>query len=862
MKNWKTSFFAKPYSVRFRLMLFLITAIFLILVISVTAIIGLNSTYNSLSHLRDRSLNQMFSSMTLGVKTAQISTYAKRLTQTTRALEYQEESKALALHAEQLQTLLVQAKQSTSEQDHAFAQIVHHIDLLGKSVQELLLQTHQRHVLHTNIISELNQGLLYIQHIKRLEKRTALSNLFPSEFMLQLARVEKLIEDATKSSFSTSVFLSIQSNFFFFPTINGFNEIDTEFTKLKQLFPEMLQHAESLAKINLRIQFLTFQIDALVQQINQQYTQLAKEKVDSVDVDSEQIQQHLSTLSLSILLFSLFTILLIIVLGKYIYSLIGKRLYSITDALKRLSQGDKNVTVPQQQTQDEIGDLARTFDIFHQNVITLEQTDSLLKEKSELLEQTFLAMRDGLAIFDNELNLVSYNAQFKTLLQDFFAEQKKPSIHSLVDYFNAQHATIVGSEQPIDLALLKKIRQTQDFLEIEYKQQILEWRVSPLKDGLVTFLIDRTQRKKLESEIAHSQKMRAIGHLTGGIAHDFNNFLAVIIGNLDLIDQTALDERQVKRLQRALKAAENSATLTQRLLAYARKQPLHPTVLDINQLVLEFNDLIKHTIPPTIKVRLNLGENLPQVYIDKNQLETALVNLIVNAKDALNNEGNIIIRTTQLNVQRAHRQEHMVQLSIIDDGCGMDEQTQKRVFEPFFTTKQNGRGSGLGLSMVYGFIRQSKGRVKIDSQLNQGTTIHLQLPIAAPVEQEDFAIMQENTLNEAQYQILVIEDKASLRETLAEQLLRMGYQPILAESGEQAISLLSQGLEIDYLLSDIMLAGKLTGIDIAKWVENQLPQVKILLMTGHTEQLEKAEQFPVLVKPFKQAELQQKLRSL
>ncbi|MDO5054810.1 MAG: ATP-binding protein [Pasteurella oralis] len=862
MKNWKNTFFTKSYSVRFRLMLFLITAIFLIIVISMTAIIGLNSTYNSLSNLRDRSLTQMFSSMTLGVKTAQISTYAKRLTQTTRALEYQEESKALTLHAQQLQTLLAQAKQSTSEQDQRFAHIVHHIDLLSKSVQELLLQTHKRHVLHTNIISELNQGLLYIQHIKRLEKRTALTSELLPNFMLQLARVEKLIEDATKSSFSTSVFLSIQSNFLFFPSVEDFTDIHVEFSKLKQLFPTMIQNAETLAQINLRIQFLTFQIDALVQQINQQYTQLAKEKVDSVNVDSEQIQQLLSTFSLSILLFSLFTILLIIILGQYIYSLIGKRLYSITDALKRLSQGDKNVTVPQQQTQDEIGDLARTFDIFHQNVITLEQTDSLLKEKSELLEQTFLAMRDGLAIFDNQLNLVSYNAQFKSLLQDCFNQHEQLSIHSLVDYFNAQQAKVVGSEQAINLALLKKIRQAQDLLEIEYQQQILEWRVSPLKDGLVTFLIDRTQRKKLENEIAHSQKMRAIGHLTGGIAHDFNNFLAVIIGNLDLIDPDTLNERQAKRLQRALKAAENSATLTQRLLAYARKQPLHPTTLDINQLVLEFNDLIKHTIPPTIKVRLDLAENLPQVYIDKNQLETALVNLIVNAKDALNNEGNIIIRTTQLNVQRTHRQEHMVQLSIIDDGYGMDEQTQKHVFEPFFTTKQNGRGSGLGLSMVYGFIRQSKGRVTIDSRLNKGTTIHLQLPIMKQTQTQTRVTQQDCATCDIQYQILVVEDKASLRETLAEQLHTMGYQVMLCESGEQAIELLSQGRTIDYLLSDIMLSGKLTGTDVAKWVVAHLPQVKILLMTGHTEQLEKAEQFPVLVKPFKQLELQQKLNAL
>ncbi|MGC6405851.1 ATP-binding protein [Bisgaard Taxon 45] len=862
MQHFPNAILPKSYSVRFRLVIFLITAIFLIIFISGTAIIGLNSTYKALSNLRDSSLNQMFSSMTLGVKTAQISTYAKRLTQTTGALEYQEESKTLAHHAEQLQMLLSKAKLSTP-QDPRFSNIIAHIDLLEKSVQDLLLQTHQRHVvLNTKIISELNQGLLHIQHLKRLEKNTALPEQIPTTFLAQLNRMEKLIEDAMKSNFSTNIFINIKSHFLLLPSIDHLTDLDQELSKLKALFPQMIDNAKTLEKINLRVQFLTFQIDALVQQINQQYTQLAKEQVDSVDIDSEQIQQRLFTLILSILLFSLFTILLIVILGHYIYSLIGKRLYSITDALKRLSQGDKNVTVPQQQTQDEIGDLARSFDIFHQNVLTLEQTDSLLKEKSELLEHTFLAMRDGLAIFDKQLNLVSYNAQFNTLLGAFFTYAPQQSLHTLVDYFNHQHAKVAGCDQPIDLALLKKIRQAEDFLEIDYLQQVLEWRVSPLKDGLVAFLIDRTQRKKLENEIAHNQKMRAIGHLTGGIAHDFNNFLAVIIGNLDLIDPAGLDERQAKRLQRALKAAENSATLTQRLLAYARKQPLHPTALDLNQLVIEFTDLIKHTLPPTISLQLELGESLPLVYIDKNQLETALVNLIVNAKDALNHEGNIIIRSAQLRVQRAHCQEEMVQLSIIDDGCGMDEQTQKRVFEPFFTTKQNGRGSGLGLSMVYGFIRQSKGRVLIESQPDQGTAIHLQLPIAQQIQDVSALTSQPRLSCDTAYQILVVEDKASVRETLSEQLHEMGYQPVLCESGEQALALLEQGLTIDYLLSDIMLSGKLTGVDVAKWVKTHLPQVKILLMTGHTEQREKAEQFPVLVKPFKQAELQQKLTAL
>lgn len=853
------SLFKKHYSVRFRLMIFLVIVTFFISLISITAVISLNTTYQSLSDLRDRSLNQMFSSMTLGVKTAQISTYAKRLTQTTEALAYKEESKALAKHAEELQQLLQQASQDGSEHGVLFYDIAKYIGLLEKSIQELLLQSHKRHILQTDMLSRFTQSLLHIRHIKRLQKQEVLD----SAFILELQRIEKLIENAAQGQFSANLVSSIQNNLKFIPSERVPEFITEELSKLKAQVIPLADRSKNLVEINLRIKFLVFQIDAFVKNINQQYAQLSQSKVEQVQIASDKIQQRLYRQILSILGLGLFTILLIAVLGKYIYSLIGTRLFSITEALKKLSQGDKSITVPQQHNQDEIGDLARTFDVFHRNVVTLERTDSLLKEKNELLEQTFLAMRDGLAIFDSQFNLVSYNAQFKFLLQDFFQTYEgQLTLYTLVDFFNIHRSRVLGSEQIIDCSLLKQARQEQGFLEIECQKRILEWRVSPLKDGLVAFLIDRTERKKLESEIAHSQKMQAIGHLTGGIAHDFNNFLAVIIGNLDLIDLDTLSERQAKRLQRALKAAENSATLTQRLLAYARKQPLHPTNLDVNQLITDLTDLMKHTVPSTIEVRLELAGNLADVYIDKSQLETALVNLIINAKDALNNEGVIIIRTIQLNVQRTHWKEKMVQISIIDNGCGMAPDIQKKVFEPFFTTKKGGKGSGLGLSMVYGFIRQSKGRVKIESEVNKGTTIHLQLPIAhMPTKVANLVELEKQT--NAQYrQILLVEDKVNVRETLAEQLHELGYRVLQCESAEQAISIFSEGIALDYLLSDIMLTGKLTGVDLAKWVTTSYPQVKILLMTGHTEQKEKAEQFPLLVKPFKQIELQQKLTAL
>ena len=260
---------------------------------------------------------------------------------------------------------------------------------------------------------------------------------------------------------------------------------------------------------------------------------------------------------------------------------------------------------------------------------------------------------------------------------------------------------------------------------------------------------------------------------------------------------------------------------------------------------------MKHSLPPAIKVRLDLTENLPFAYIDKNQLETALVNLLVNAKDALNGEGNIVIRTCQKLVQRTYWQEQMLQLSVIDEGCGMDETTKKQIFEPFFTTKQNGKGSGLGLSMVYGFIRQSKGRVIVESSPGKGTTIHLQLPIAQENSQKITALLapQEKKMNFAN--LLLVEDQQALRETLTEQLSEMGYRTVAVASAEAAMDYLNQKQPIDYLLSDVVLSGQLTGVDLANYVKQSYPQTKILLMTANfAEDIEKSTEFSVLSKPF------------
>ena len=257
MKDFKKPLLTKPYSVRLRLVIFVIMAVLLVVSISFTAVIGLNNTYNSLSNLRDRSLNQMFFSMTLGVKTTQISTYATRLSQTIRALEYKEASAQLEQHISQVHDLLNEIKKHTSEEEsYLFFNIVQSIESLEKSVQELLLQAHQRHIINTVILSKLNQNLLYLRHIKRLENRTALS----ASSSPQLLKIENLIEDATRSSFSPSTFLSIQSTFSFLPTFQHPLSAQ-EWQNVELEFRQIIQQARHLADVNLRIQFLTYQID-------------------------------------------------------------------------------------------------------------------------------------------------------------------------------------------------------------------------------------------------------------------------------------------------------------------------------------------------------------------------------------------------------------------------------------------------------------------------------------------------------------------------------------------------------------------------------------------------------------------------
>ena len=383
-----------------------------------------------------------------------------------------------------------------------------------------------------------------------------------------------------------------------------------------------------------------------------------------------------------------------------------------------------------------------------------------------------------------------------------------------------------------------------------------------LKEKTSQMEIDRTERQGLEEALLHSQKLKAVGQLTGGLAHDFNNLLAVIIGSLELADP---DSPDAPRISRALKAAERGALLTQRLLAFSRKQSLHPHAVEMKALLENLSELMRHSLPATLTLELEAQSPAWPAWIDVSQLENAIINLVMNARDAMDGQtGTIKIRTWNQRVTRSDgRKQDMVALEVIDHGSGMSEQVKAQVFEPFFTTKQTGSGSGLGLSMVYGFVRQSGGRVEIESAPGQGTTVRLQLPraiVPASAQPEPTAV-QTNTSDEKL--VLVLEDEADVRQTLCEQLHLLGYLTLEAANGEQALHMLAASSEIDILISDLMLPGALSGADVVNHAIARYPHLTILLISGQDLRPANNPALPdvaLLRKPFTRQELAEALK--
>ncbi len=376
----------------------------------------------------------------------------------------------------------------------------------------------------------------------------------------------------------------------------------------------------------------------------------------------------------------------------------------------------------------------------------------------------------------------------------------------------------------------------------EYEQLALaRWRETAT--GLRQEIV---RRQSVEETLRQAQKMEAIGQLTGGIAHDFNNLLTIIMGNIERLQRRLPpdDEATHRLAAAALGGANRAATLTQRLLAFSRRQPLEPTSLDVNRLIAEMSELLHRTLGERITIEIVLAAGAWRAFADAHQLENAVLNLVLNARDAMPKGGNLTIEIANVHLDDDYAAQNAeiepgqyVMLAVTDTGSGMSEEVAAKVFEPFFTTKEVGRGSGLGLSMVYGFARQSKGQVKIYSELGHGTTVRLYLP-RAPAEagrMETGAMpAAAATAETGGVTILVVEDDDAVRRHAFEVLGELGYRVLEAGEAETALRLIDDERTIALLFTDIGLPGELNGRNLADEAKRRRPGLKVLFTSGYT----------------------------
>jgi PAS domain S-box-containing protein len=398
--------------------------------------------------------------------------------------------------------------------------------------------------------------------------------------------------------------------------------------------------------------------------------------------------------------------------------------------------------------------------------------------------------------------------------------------------------------------------------------------------GFAKVTRDMTERREMEEKLRQSQKMDALGQLTGGVAHDFNNLLTVIMGSLEILTRwlsaprnTAPPSRVTRAIAAAKDASRRAATLTQRLLAFSRQQPLNPKTIDPNRLVHNLVEMLRRTLGERVKVKTVLGFDTGLVEADPTELENALLNLVVNSRDAMPEGGTITIETARVDddklatASRNEGETQYVLMTVSDNGVGMDRQTLAKAFDPFFTTKEADRGTGLGLSQVYGFVQQSGGQVQIDSQPGVGTSVQIYLPRLPDDAEEPEPVDESATADEQKGSetVLVVEDDDAIRGYCTDVLREFGYHLLEAPNAGAALEILDRQPDVRLLLTDIGLPGPMNGRQLSDEARQRRPGLKVVLTTGytgdtviHAGRLERG--VSLMLKPFSFAELAKKVR--
>lgn len=491
-----------------------------------------------------------------------------------------------------------------------------------------------------------------------------------------------------------------------------------------------------------------------------------------------------------------------------------------------------------------------------------------LRQERQLFELVIENTSEGIIVVDHELRHVIWNAAIERINGTPREQVLRSSVFEVFPGF-AEHP--VGNAWREALAGRRtEIRDYRFFSAIRGVEIVYDADFTPLYDsegsiiGALCILRETTERRRLE----HLAKLETVAQLTGGVAHDFNNLLTAAMGCLDMIVSEAASPRTVSLAHTALRSIDRGARLTQQLLAFARRQALRPVPSNLNDLLREIEVLVRRALGETIALVIDAAPDLPDCDVDPAQFEAAVMNLVMNARDAMQSGGRLRLTTrrlasAELPVEADLLPADYVTFAVEDTGCGMQPEVAARAFEPFYTTKEIGKGSGLGLSMVYGFAKQSGGGLRIETAPGHGTCVTLYLPYPS----RGAAIAPSDPVFDGEERgsgtILVVEDDEAVREITVEIVRGLGYETLVARDGQEAVDILRRIDRIDLLFSDLIMPGELSGVALARQARLLRPGLPVLLVTGYAGLADpSAEEFPVMAKPFRTPELSQVLGRL
>jgi PAS domain S-box-containing protein len=477
-----------------------------------------------------------------------------------------------------------------------------------------------------------------------------------------------------------------------------------------------------------------------------------------------------------------------------------------------------------------------------------KNAEEALLESEEMARGIIDSALDAFIQMDEGGRVIGWNAQAETLfgwsrdevigkpLGDLIVPERHRARHKagVARFLQGGGSAFLGKRIEIDA-----VRRDGTEIKVELKVTALRRRSGYVFNA---FVQGAPEKPELDEQLRMAQKMEAIGQLTGGVAHDFNNLLTVITGTVEILAEgVANDPKLAATVKLIDDAAMRGVEMTQRLLAFARKQPLQPYSTDVNTLLVDAAKLLRQTLGEQIEIDSILQDNLSPVLVDSSQLTTALLNLALNARDAMPYGGKLMIETGDAYLDEAYvranrevRPGHYVMVAVSDTGRGIPAAIRDKVFEPFFTTKAPGKGTGLGLSMVYGFVKQSGGHIKIYSEEGQGTTIKIYLPQARETDKV-LEIVPAAPVEGGQETVLIVEDDALVRNFVTGQLKSLGYTTLVAGNAAEALKLIDQGATLDLLFTDVIMPGTMNGRQLAEEVVKRLPSVKVLFTSGYTQ---------------------------